>query len=65
MRCGAACAWGSQSAAALLEHISLKVIAISFVPAKKLVTVDDAPSALLRREAKYPCMLMVSGLMEN
>ena len=50
MRCGDACAqvdcaWGSSSAAALLEHISLSVIAILFVQAKKLVTVEDAPSA--------------------
>ena len=53
MPCGAACAevdcvWGSHSAAALLEHISLRVIAILFVRAKKLVSVEDAPSAPLR-----------------
>ena len=52
MRCGAACAevdcaWGSQSAAALLEHISLRVIVILFFRAKKLVSVEDAPYAPL------------------
>ena len=53
MRCEAACAdvdcaWGCHSAAALLEHISLRVIAILFVRAKKLVSVEDAPPAPLR-----------------
>ena len=42
------CVWGSHSAAALLEHISLRVIAILFVRAKKLVSVEDAASAPLR-----------------
>ena len=70
MRCGAACAevdyaWGSHSAAALLEHILLRVIAILFIQAKKLVSVEDVPSAALRGEDNYPCMLLVSGLMEN
>ena len=55
MRCGAACAevdyaWGSHSAAALLEHMSLRVIAILFVHAKILVSVEDAPSTPLRGE---------------
>jgi len=68
--CGAACAevdcaWGSHSAAALLKHISLRVIAILFVRAKKLVSVEGAPSAALRGEDTYPCMLMVSGLMKK
>ena len=53
MPCGAACAevdcaWGSHSAAALLEHISLRFIAILFVRAKKLVSAEDAQSAPLR-----------------
>ena len=56
---------GSHSAAALREHISLRVIAILLVRAKKLVSVEDAPSAPLRGEDKYPRMLMVLGLMEN
>ena len=48
--CGAACAevdcaWGSHSAVALLEQISPRVIAILFVRAKKLVSVEDTPSA--------------------
>ena len=51
--CGAACAkvdcaWGSHCAAELLEHISLRVIAILFVRAEKLVSVEDAPSTPLR-----------------
>jgi len=45
--------------------ISLRVIAILLVRAKKLVSVQDAPSALLRGEDKYPRMLLVLGLMEN
>ena len=70
MRCGAACAgvdcaWGSHSAVALLGHISLRVIAILFVQAKKLVSVEDAPFAPLRGEDKYPRMVMVLGLMAN
>ena len=70
MPCDAACAevdcaWGSHSAAALLEHISLRVIAILFVRAKKLASVEDAPSAPLRGEDRYLRILMVSGLMEN
>ena len=70
VRCGAACAevdcaWGSHSAAALLEHISPRVIAILFVQAKKLVSVEAAPSAPLRGEDKHPRMLMVSCLMKN
>ena len=70
MPCGAACAevdcaWGSHSAAVLLEHMSLRVIAILFVRAKKLVRVEDAPSVPLRGEDKLPRKLMVSGLMEN
>ena len=44
---------GSHSAAALLEHISLRVIAVLFVRAKKLVSVDDAASAPLQGEDKY------------
>ena len=51
------------SAAALRKHISLGVIAILLVRAKKLVSVTDAPSA--PREDKYPRMFMVLGLMEN
>ena len=47
------------------DHISLWVIAILLVRAKKLVSVEDAPSAPLQGEDKYPCMLMVLGLMEN
>ena len=73
MRCGAACAevdcvWGSHSAEALLDYISVRVIAILFVRAKKLVSVEDAPSAPLHStlgEYKYPCKLMVSGLLQN
>ena len=53
------------SAAALRKHISLGVIAILLVRAKKLVSVEDAPSAPLREEDKYPCMPLVLGLMEN
>ena len=50
--CGAACAQvdyvrGSHSAVVLLEHISLRVIVILFVRAKKVVSVEDAPSAPL------------------
>jgi len=56
---------GSHSAVALREHVSLKVIAIPLVRAKKLDSVEDAPSALLRGEDKYPRMLMVLDLMEN
>ena len=56
---------GSHSAEVLREHISLKVIAILLVRAKKLVSVQDAPSAPLRGELKYPRMLMVLGLMEK
>ena len=73
MPCGAAyaevnCALGSHSAAALLEHKSLRVNAILFVRAKKLVSVEDAPSTLLRSargEDKYPWMLMFSSLIQN
>ena len=73
MRCEAACAdvdcaWGCHSAAALLEHISLRVIAILFVRSEKLVSVEDEPSAplhSLREEDKYPCMRMVLDLMGN
>ena len=54
------CKWGSHSAAALL-----RVNVILVVRAKKLVSVEDAPSALLRGEDKYPHKLRVSGLMEN
>ena len=55
--CGAACAeadcvWGSHSATALLEHISLRDIAFLFVRAKKLVSVEDASSAPLQGEDK-------------
>ena len=53
------------SAAVLREHISLRVIAILLVRARQLVSVEDAPSALLRGEDEYPRMLMVLGLMEN
>ena len=56
---------GYHSAAALREHISLRVIAIPLIRAKKLVSVEDTPSAPLRKEGKYPRKLMVSGLMEN
>ena len=56
---------GCQSAAALREHMSLRAIAIFLVQAKKLVSVEDAPCAPLRREDKYPRMLMVLGLREN
>jgi len=42
-----------------------RVIAFPLVRAKKLVIVEDAPSAPLRREDKHPRMLMVLGLMEN
>ena len=38
---------------------------IPLVRAKKLVSVEDAPSAPLRGEDKYPRMLMALGLMEN
>ena len=47
--------------AALWEHISLRVIAIPLVRAKKLVSVEDAPSAPLRGEEKYPRMLIALG----
>ena len=57
--------WHARGAAALWEHISLRVIAIPLVRAKKLVSVEDAPSAPLRGEDKYPRMLMALGLMEN
>ena len=62
--CGVACAeadcvWGSHSAAAVLEHISLRVIAILFVRNKKLVSAEGAHSAPLREEDKYPRKLMV------
>ena len=56
---------GSHSAAALQKHISLRVIAILLVRAKKLVSVEVAPSAPFRGKNKYPCMLMVLGLLEN
>ena len=56
---------GYHSAAALREHISLRVIAILFVRAEKLVSFEDALSAPLREKDKYPRMLMVLGLMEN
>ena len=73
VRCWAACAevdcvWGSHSAAALLDHISLRVHAILFVGAKKLVMLRMRPPLLiapLRRVDEYPRKLMVSGLMEN
>ena len=45
-----ACAW--------LEHISLRVVAIRLVRAKKLVSVEDTPSGTIRGEDKYPCRLM-------
>ena len=38
----------SHSAAALLEHISLRITAILMVQAKNLVSVEDVPSAPLR-----------------
>ena len=53
---------GSHSAAALREHISLRLIAILLVRAKKLVSVEDAPSA--PGEDKYPRMFMAISLME-
>ena len=56
---------GSHSAAALLEHISLRVIAILLFRARKLVRVKKAPSAPLRGKDNNPRMLMVLGLMEN
>ena len=56
---------GYHNAAALREHISLRVTAILVVRAKKLVSVEDAPSAPLRGEDKYPCKLMALSLMEN
>ena len=56
---------GSYSAAAKRELISLTVIVTPMVRAKKLVSVEDAPTALLRGDDKYPRMLMVSGLIEN
>ena len=56
---------GCQSAAALREHMSLRAIAIFLVRARKLVSVEDAPSAPLRREDEYPSMFMVLGFMEN
>ena len=70
MPCDAACAevdcaWGSHSAPALLYHISLRVIVILFVRAEKLISDEDAPSAPLRGEDKYPLMFTVSSLMEN
>ena len=40
-------------------------IFISLVRAKKLVSVEDAPSAPLRGEDKYSRMLMALSLMEN
>ena len=43
----------------------LRVIAIPQVRANKLVSVEDAPSAPLRGEDRYPRKLMVSGLIEN
>ena len=70
MRCGSACvdggcAWGSHSAAVLREHISLRVIAILLVQAKKLVSVEDASSAPIREKDKNPRMLMVLGSIEH
>ena len=35
------------------------------VRVKKMASVEDAPSILLREENKYPHMLVVLGLMEN
>ena len=46
-------------------HISLRVIAILLVRAKKLVSVEDALSAPIRGGDKYPRILMVSGLMDK
>ena len=48
--------------------LSLRVIAILFVRAKKLASVEDAPFAPFCSalgEHKYPCMLTVAGLMES
>ena len=45
--------------------MSLRVIAILLVRAKKLVSVEDAPFAPLRGEDKCPRMLMALSLMEN
>ena len=56
---------GYHSAVALREHISLRVIAIQLVRAKKLVSVEDSTSAPLQGEDKHPRMLMVLGLMKN
>ena len=57
--------WHARGAAAMWEHISLMVIAFPLVRAKKLVSVEDAPSTPLRGEDKYPRMLMSLGLMEK
>ena len=57
------CMAGFHSAAARQGHLSLRVIAISLVRAKKLVSVEDAPSAPLRGEDEYPRMPMVLDLM--
>ena len=56
---------GYHSAAALREHMSLRVIAVFLVRAKKLVSDENAPSAPLRGEDKYPSMLIVLSFMEN
>ena len=56
---------------ALQEHISLHsrslavIMLFQWFQLKKLVGVGDEPSAPLRREVKYPRMLMVLGLKEN
>ena len=51
--------WHAHGAAALWEHISLRVIATPLVRTKKLVSAEDAPPllfVLLQGKNKYPRM---------
>ena len=48
-----------------LQPISLRIIAILFFRAKKLVSVETVPTAPLRGGNTYPRKFMVSGFMEN
>ena len=57
--------WHARGTAALWEHISLWVIAFSLVRAKKLVSVEGAPSAPLLEEVDCSCVLMALVSMEN
>ena len=51
--------------------VSLRVVSVTVIMLfhgfglKKLVGAEDAPSAPLQGEDKYPRMLMALGLMEN